>query len=80
MKEVEYNVVITAHEDAPVGEYLREAVQQLDSVTGVVGTEVEATTDADRDISEVHRIIGDLSATELQQLEDAIDSYTEDER
>lgn len=33
--------------------------------------------DEDRDISEVYRILTDLSERELQRLEDAIDSYTE---
>lgn len=74
----EYRVEVTAHEDASVGEYLREFLSQLDSVTGVVDFHVERLDQEPRDISEVYRILRGLSDTELEQLEDAIDSYTEE--
>lgn len=78
-EERRYEVRVTAHEDAPVGEYLREFLSQLDSVSGVVDVGVERMDQEPRDISEVYRILGDLSDTELEQLEDAIDSYTEEQ-
>lgn len=79
MTEKRFEVVVTSHEDAPVSEYLREILSQLESVSGVVAVDVERTDATNRDISEVYRILGDLSDDELEKLEDAIDSATEDQ-
>lgn len=78
MDEYRYEVVVNAHEDTPVSEYVRELLSQLNSVSGVVEVDVERTDATERDISEVYRILGDLSDHELRKLNDAIDTYTEE--
>lgn len=78
MVERRFEVVVECHEDAPVSEHLREILSKLDSISGVTHVSVERTDSDDRDISEVYRILGDLSEDELRQLSNSIDSYTED--
>lgn len=78
MEEYRFEVVVNAHEDTPVSEHIREFLSQLDSVSGIVEVRVGRTNATERDISEVHHILGDLSQNELEKLYEAIDTYTEE--
>lgn len=77
MDETRYEVTVTADEETPVRQYLAEILAQLEGVSGIEDVSVDRFDQEERDISEVYRIISDLSDHELEQLEDAINSYTE---
>lgn len=75
----EFTVRIDAEDDVDTYEYLWDVLAQLDGLEGVNTVMVERNNQEDRDISEVLRILRDLSDGEMNQLEDAIDTYTEEE-
>lgn len=80
MSERRYEVIVTGHEDAPVNEYLDKFLSQLDSVAGVTDVHIERVDKSNRDISEVDRILHDLTREEIDILGNAIEAYTEDEK
>lgn len=78
VEQTDWTVRISADEDVDVQECLWDVLSQLDSLKGIHTVMVERNNQEERDISEVLRILGDLSDNEMNRLEDAIDSYTED--
>lgn len=76
-EQTEFTVRITADETVDVHEYLWDVLGQLDSLEGIHSIMVDRNDQEERDISEIVRILNDLSDHEMNRLEDAIDSYTE---
>lgn len=75
MKTENFDLRVVSEDAIHTDSYIRDIVSQLEEIEGVESAALRR--ESERDISEIERIISQIGDDDLEQLQAAIEQYTE---